>query len=414
MMPPNKIFENFGWMKEIRQIIQAFEVAKKQHQKAALATVVHVEGSSYRSPGARMLIREDGAFTGAVSGGCLEGDVLRKALMVIMQDSPLLITYHTTDEENSPEGINLGCNGVIRILIEPVHAEEVDNPISILKRAAEKKTAVLIVTVFSMEDNRNAQQGTKCMVSSDQTNSKNISKGLKIMINNISWNHHDRIFQDIQKAFKLQHSLFVNYCEKVEEGIKQSTISDKMITFLEFIPSEISLVIAGAGNDVQPLVQMAKWMGWETTLIDGRPQYANSRRFAGCKIIIEAPEKIFFDSVIHSRTACLLMSHNYHYDKSMLRQLSKYNVPYIGMLGPQKKKERMLGELAKEGNTFTSEQIMSIYSPAGLDIGAETPEEIACSIVAEISMFFSKATGKSLTTFSGRIHQRPDEIVTAY
>lgn len=369
-------------MKEIRQIIQAFEIAEKQNQKTALATVVHVEGSSYRAPGARMLIRDDGQLTGAISGGCLEGDVLRKALMVIMQDRPLLAVYHTTDEENAGIGISLGCNGTIRVLIEPVHRDDPQNPVTLLKQAEQEKSPVMLITQFSLNDRRDACQGTKLLVKKNQAISKNIS---------------DKMSYDLKKAFDLQHSLFIN--------------EDDMAAFLEYLLPEISLVIAGAGNDVMPVVQMAEWMGWKTILIDGRPHYANVQRFARCQVMIAAPENIFFDKVINNRSACLLMSHNYHYDKAMLRQLSKYPVPYIGMLGPKKKKERMLHELKAEGIVFSPEQLSRIHSPAGLDIGAETPEEIACSIIAEINMFFSGGTGKPLRSFPGKIHRRDTEIV---
>src|SRR6218665_2372503 len=97
-------------MKEIRQIIQAYNAARAQQKKAVLATVVHIEGSAYRAPGARMLITDDGQLTGAVSGGCLEGDVLRKAMLVMMEEKPMLVTYDTSDEENDLIGVSLGCN----------------------------------------------------------------------------------------------------------------------------------------------------------------------------------------------------------------------------------------------------------------------------------------------------------------
>lgn len=368
-------------MKEIRQIIQAFEIAEKQNQKTALATVVHVEGSSYRAPGARMLIRDDGLLTGAISGGCLEGDVLRKALMVIMQDRPLLAVYHTTDEENGAIGIHLGCNGTIRVLIEPVHYADPQNPVILLKQAEQENSPVVLITWFFLNDSRDTRQGTKLLVKNDQAIAKNRS---------------DKMSRELKKIFDLQHSLFIN--------------DDDMVAFLEYLTPEISLMIAGAGNDVLPLVQMAEWMGWKTTLIDGRPHYANSQRFANCQIMITAPENIFFDKVINNRSACLLMSHNYRYDKAMLRKLSKYPIPYIGILGPKKKKDRMLRELKEEDVHFSSKQLSRIYGPVGLDIGAETPEEIACSIIAEINMFFSGGTGKPLRTFPGKIHHRKTEI----
>src|SRR5687768_15814972 len=111
-------------MKELRDIVQSFDLAHAAGKRAALATVVHIEGSSYRQPGARMLVTEDGMLTGAISGGCLEGDALRKALLVIVNNTPMLVTYDTNDEDDARIGIGLGCNGVIQILIEPINAAD--------------------------------------------------------------------------------------------------------------------------------------------------------------------------------------------------------------------------------------------------------------------------------------------------
>src|SRR5687768_3102035 len=122
-------------MKEIKDIIKAFKKAVANGKKSALATVVSVEGSSYRRPGARMLITEDGELTGAISGGCLEGDALRKALFVMSEQRGMVVTYDTTDEDDAKIGVGLGCNGIIRILIEPVIETQVNHPIAMLETA---------------------------------------------------------------------------------------------------------------------------------------------------------------------------------------------------------------------------------------------------------------------------------------
>src|ERR1700759_2317389 len=120
-------------MKEIRDIIRAYEGAQREGKRSALATVVHVEGSSYRRPGARMLVTEDGQLTGAISGGCLEGDALRKALYAINQQQKKLVTYDTTDEDDITFGIQLGCNGIVHILFEPIDDTRPYNPIQLLR-----------------------------------------------------------------------------------------------------------------------------------------------------------------------------------------------------------------------------------------------------------------------------------------
>jgi xanthine dehydrogenase accessory factor len=120
-------------LKEIREIIKAYDAVLQAGRKAALATVVHLDGSSYRQPGARMLVRDDGELTGAISGGCLEGDALRKAMLVLSQDQSKLVTYDTSDEEDAAIGLQLGCAGVIRVLFEPIDPQNPHNPVQLLK-----------------------------------------------------------------------------------------------------------------------------------------------------------------------------------------------------------------------------------------------------------------------------------------
>lgn len=146
-------------MKEIIDIVAAYDEAKKQGKKTALATVVLVEGSAYRRAGARMLITEDGQLTGAISGGCLEGDALRKARLVILQQEPMLVTYDTTDDDDAKLGVGLGCNGIIHILIEPI-SDDPKSSINLLKTVLNSRRHAVLVTLFSVEDRKAPQPGT--------------------------------------------------------------------------------------------------------------------------------------------------------------------------------------------------------------------------------------------------------------
>src|SRR5690349_22278176 len=122
-------------MKEIAEIINAYDKAKSEGKKTALVTLVHVDGSSYRRPGARMLVTDDGELTGAISGGCLEGDALYKAMAVLLKQQSKLVTYDTSDEEDATIGIQLGCAGIIQVLFEPIDSNDQNNPIQLLKKA---------------------------------------------------------------------------------------------------------------------------------------------------------------------------------------------------------------------------------------------------------------------------------------
>jgi xanthine/CO dehydrogenase XdhC/CoxF family maturation factor len=374
-------------MKEIRDIISAFDEAQRLGKRMALATVVHVDGSSYRRPGARMLITEDGQLTGAISGGCLERDALRKALLAMMQQKPRLVTYDTDDEDDAKLGMGLGCNGIIQVLIEPVDISDENNPIQFLKAIISKRQQNVLITLFSLQNKRDAQYGTCLLVSEDGS----VSGDVPVLT--------DILTTDAKAALAGKHSSFKNYI----------TENNNLTAFIELIKPPVSIVIIGAGNDAVPLVKMADILGWETTVVDGRPDYAKKERFSSaCKVLVSKPENVLDNLTVDDQTVFLLMTHNYNYDLAMLRTLLTRKVAYIGSLGPRKKLDRMIDELKEEGASLTSEQLSTLYGPVGLDIGAETSEEIALSVLAEIKAVFSSKSGQFLRTSSDVIHSRSD------
>jgi len=169
----------------------------------------------------------------------------------------------------------------------------------------------------------------------------------------------------------------------------------------------VSLIIIGAGNDVFPLVEMSTIIGWQTTVVDGRPAYAKADRFSSsCQVLVSKPEKVLSQITIDKQTVFVLMTHNYNYDIAMLEALLSRDILYIGMLGARKKKQQMLDELQEKGMQITTEQLSILHSPVGLDIGAETPEEIAVSIIAEIKAVLSGRQTLSLKDNTTAIHDR--------
>jgi xanthine dehydrogenase accessory factor len=152
-------------LKEITDIIKAFHEAQKTGLKTALATVVRVEGSSYRQPGARMLVTETGQLTGAISGGCLEGDALRRALLAIEQQQNKLVTYDTSNEDDIEFGVQLGCNGIVHILFEPIDYLQKNNPLFMLEQLASKRENAVVAVLFSL-DSTKKQPGTVCFIGS--------------------------------------------------------------------------------------------------------------------------------------------------------------------------------------------------------------------------------------------------------
>ncbi len=379
-------------MKEIHDIIQAFDKAQDHGRQTALATVVHVDGSSYRQAGARMLVTDEGQLTGAISGGCLEGDALHKALLVMSQQKPMLVTYDTSDEDDAKLGVGLGCNGIIHILIEPIDAANEAHPVNLLKKLAEQRQKSALVTLFNLQDRKGLQPGT-CLLQkeNERLNTGRVPAFLQ-----------DALISDAGTALQ----------EEISITKKYSTGTQSFTAFVEYIQPSVSLVIIGGGNDVMPLVNMANILGWQTTVVDGRANYATSARFPTANnVLVSKPANVLQQVVIDAQTVFLLMTHNYNYDLAMVRQLINTNVIYTGVLGPRKKMERMLNELKEENIILTKEQLSRIYSPVGLNIGAETAEEIALSVLAEIKAVLAARPGGSLRNEISPIHKRENQEI---
>lgn len=368
-------------MKEINDIISAYRKAEAEGIKTALATVVKVTGSSYRQPGARMLVTEDGRLTGAISGGCLEGDALKKALLAIQQQQNKLVTYDTSNDEDADFGVQLGCNGIVHILFEPIDAAFEHNPVKMLEKVVERREDAVLVCLFSLIRG-NAQPGTVLMYR--QGGHTAGREGI------------DFLLGDIHKSLESKATL-------IKDIIYEETDVEALI---EYMAPAVSLVIAGAGNDVKPLTEIASVLGWEVTVGEGRPAHATEKRFPSAKTVkVTAAEDFLDDIIIDGHTFFVLMTHNYRYDLTVLKNLLACSRSrYIGILGPKTKLDRMVDDLAAEGFAVTPQHMERIYGPVGLDIGAETSEEIALSIVSEIKAVLEGRKGNFLRYKKDKIH----------
>ncbi len=361
-------------MKELKAIIQHHDGQRKM----ALATVVRVHGSAYRSPGARMLIFDDGRWVGSISGGCLEGDALRKARAVMTEEKPLLITYDTREESNQQLGIGLGCNGVIDVLLEPVVPSAQDNPVAVFKQFISRNEPVALATVLT---------GKAC------------SQKMLMYADGTTWYGLDddtlqqNIRSSLQKVIIHQQSHVENICgEEV---------------FLEWIEPVITILIFGGGFDARPVCAFAKQLGWNVEITDECVSHIAPVFFPlADKLSLCQRSFIHQEFNITPYTACVLMSHNYEYDRDVLTKIISSKTPYIGIIGPRKRFEKMRSELEQQGLKFTADDLHRIHAPAGLDIGAETPDEIAISILAEIQSKFTGRSGGFLKYRTGPIHHR--------
>lgn len=370
-------------MRESTAIIAAFDKAMAAGIRTVLATVVHVEGSAYRRAGARMLVDEQGNMTGAISGGCLEGDALRKALLALHQGRNKLVTYDTNDEDDAVLGAQLGCNGVIQVLFEPVDPASPANPVELLRKAEASQGSAVIVCLFDLIKS-NEQPGTCCLLTETGTQAG-------------QWNRMPSpIEREAQEALAKKQTQFIHF----------ESPQRRLHAFLQIVEPPIALVLVGAGNDARVLSGMAAWLGWDIFVVDGRPGYARPDRFEpACQVMVAQPAEVLAHVPCHERTAFVLMTHNYHYDLAMLKLLlDKPLLRYVGVLGPKKKLNRMMEDLAEEGIRPDEAQLARIFGPVGLELGAESPAEIALSILAEIQALFAGTEAVHLRDRIAPIH----------
>jgi xanthine dehydrogenase accessory factor len=372
-------------MKEIKAIITAYDKIDKAANHAALATVVRVEGSSYRRTGARMLVTDDGVWVGGISGGCLEGDALKRARLAIARSSSSLITYDTTDDDAYQIGVGLGCNGIIDVLFTPLQFENKNNPVEVLKScvAANRQTHVLI-TVTGLEGEwLNIEAGDVIQYKGPE--SLGVFGGPELQ-------------KDINEKIGRQ-------IENSKSMPQQFELADgrKLSVFVEILLPEIHLVLMGHQYDIYPLARLAKEIGWRVTMVSN-PLKINPE-------FLDTVDAIFgYDRLneilIDHYTAAVLMAHDYKTDKTNLPKALATDAPYVGMLGPRVRSEKIFNELSAEGKPLSDEYIDRIFAPAGLDIGAISPEEIALAIIAEIKTVFAKREGGFLKLRQTAIHER--------
>jgi len=370
-------------MKELQEILKRISQFT-ENEKAILATVVDVVGSGYRRAGARMLIDSNGYSIGTVSGGCLEADVLERAKRVIKTNESAIITYDTTADEKSLFGLGMGCRGIVRILLEAA-TKESDIFKSFARAIADREREVVATLITS--DANQIIGGRIFYNQADQFSFANLSA---------SFNNSERLKDDCRKIFGGAEKSLVQFYE-TDAGAAEF--------FIERIEPPLNLLLFGAGFDALPVVRFAKELGWRTIVIDHRAAFANRDRFPEADEIAvnqaqNLPEELFRDK----NSAAVVMTHNYDRDREILYRLLNSSCRYIGALGPKKRTENLIQELRDEGRFFNENKLIQIHAPIGLNIGAETPEEIALAIVAEIKTILANRDGGFLRERNKPIH----------
>jgi len=364
-------------LKEIRKILETYDGADHTVEKFALAVVVNVEESSYRRIGARMLVSSNGQWMGGISGGCLEGDALRRSQQAIYNNQASRVVYDTMEDDSSQIGVGLGCNGRLEVLFLPIDRNDENNPIEQLRKVNEMNApAIMLITIDSVKTR--SWLGASHLVVED--------------LNDLSFCRLD--------GSELSTAIVDTRIKRRPQIIQiNNEEKEELKVLVEFIRPETRLVIVGDNYDVLAMTGIAQELGWEIYIV-GRKKKMSKTLYSIAKAVFEYEE---MDQVpIDEYTAVILMSHDYNWDKTLLPRILDQKPPYVGMLGPKKRLVKMKGDLDMD----ELDDIQFFHSPVGLDIGAESPEEIALSIAAEVIATFRNRKGSPLKLRDGTIHIR--------
>lgn len=340
-----------------------------------LGTVIATEGSTYRKPGAMMLIAADGSYCGLISGGCLEADLAAHARAVFSDGATRNVSYDMSHGDDFAWGLGLGCDGVIHLMLQRLDGGTGFGFLETLEMAfTERKNGLICLVTSSSDPAFNA--GDYALDCGD-----GFSAGRPELMQST---HSPE-----SASFSGGHDMSRRYWQD-----DLDTAGGRVALLLIPIMPPPAILLCGAGHDAVPLARLAVEMGWQCTIVDHRPGFAREDRFPeSCKIELlqtgELGQLVRLDQV----DAVVLMTHHLGHDRQYLSQVIEAEIPYIGLLGPRARRDRLLGEIGVTG--------VHVHGPAGLDIGAEMPGSIALAIVSEIHAFLNRRDGRMLTPEDG-------------
>ncbi len=375
--------------------LQGIVAARAHGEPAALVTVVKTNGSSYRKPGARMLVDAAGRSVGSISGGCLEDDAREHAAAAIASGRPALIRYDTTSDGDIVFGSGLGCQGIVHVLIEPLPAPgTAADPLGCIAQALAGRRAGALASVFAVDPpDAGPTLGDFLWLEWDAPLATAGTLADAALAADVS--------RDAAEMLRRGRPGARTY------GLPRGGHAE---VFIDVIRPARSLLICGAGDDARPLADLGKALGWRVRVVDGRRAYATGHRFPDVDELTVCPPAEFAARVpVEPGEAVVLMTHNYLHDKSLLGALLGSPAGYLGVLGPRRRTERLLAELAKatKRGAFGPRSLARVHGPAGLDIGAEAPEQIALAIVAEIEAVSAGRRGGVLRKRRAPLHELP-------
>lgn len=364
-------------MRELEQILRLWQRTAEAGEPAVLATVVKTSGSSYRNPGARLLLTRRGQRAGSISGGCLEDELVKKAWW-FTEKGPMIRRYDTTPDGEIGSGFGLGCNGIIHVLLERLHPGR-RNVLDLIQEVRATRRPAVWAHVIAP----GSAAGQHLSIDPSGAVYENVREAAEV----------DAVREQAALALAAQELRRV----QIEDGE----------LFLETLHPTIRLLIFGAGDDAVPLSDLAKYLGWHVSVIDGRAHYARQDKFPNADVVVVREAGELGVDRFDRWTVAVLMTHSYSQDLDLLRQLAAATEPpaYLGILGPRKRSAQLLEDASLDAAYLGP----ALHSPMGLDIGADGPEQVAIAVIAEIQAFLNGRGGGQLRDREGSIHARDEQ-----
>lgn len=365
----------------IHQLVEACHSIAPSGEKLVMATIIHTEGSTYQKAGARMLIRESGELMGILAGGCFESDLAEQAQAVFQDGKARRILYDMRSPDDAIWGLGLGCDGAVHVLLQLLKPDDNYMPLDIFAQVCAGQRHGVLATVCSSE-NLETPVGQTLFLDTHMQDDEVVVDNPDNLLAGLA---HQVLLED--KPMLLDYDI-----DDTPSRI-----------FLDPIKPPRRLLILGAGPDAAPLTRLAGQLGWRITLVDHRPANIKAERFPEAEEVLNiAPSEIKAKLSLNRFDALMVMTHSIDYDERYLRQIAGSNIPYIGLLGPSHRREKLLENLCVLADKIHDRA----FGPAGLDIGANTPEEIALSIMAEIQAVSANRSGGRLYLSTEPLHER--------
>jgi xanthine dehydrogenase accessory factor len=347
---------------QLGPLLPLFERERSAGNALALGIMVHTEGSTYRKPGALVLIAHDARYAGLLSGGCLEGDLAAHARRVIDTGAARLVRYDLRGEDDLLWGLGVGCEGAMQILLLRVGPESAWQPLAHLAAALQSHSAAAFGVVI---DSSREDVPLGALVLPEET----------------------LVTAAALRTAEVRAALAA--CSTRGEVGRLAAPAGDWTLFLAPLALPARILLLGAGPDAAPVVDFASRLGWRVTLVDHRPAYAVPSHFPGAERVLPVPaaERLTETLDLAPFDAVVVMSHHLGSDLEYLRALARTRIPYIGLLGPVARRERLLESLGADAQALRAR----LHAPVGLALGGRTPESVALAIVGQIHAFLHDA-----------------------